>query len=135
MPYKRCPFCMEEIQDSALKCKECSSVLYAVQASSQPERMQPCARQTYWLPIPSLVLGILCTLIFMDGSSSDAATLLGGLLFGALALGLGVVSVARQQLGRGMAITGIVLGSIVLLAFIGRWSEVTLGGRYEMPVL
>jgi hypothetical protein len=117
---KRCPFCMEEIHDGALKCKECGSLLYTIQASSQAERMQFCARETYWLPIPSLILGILCILILMDGSSFDAKTLLGGLLFSALALGLGMASVARQQLGRGMAIAGIVLGSIALLAFIGQ---------------
>ena len=78
MPQKRCPFCTEDIQDGALKCKECGSLLYAIQAFSQAERMQSCTGETYRLPIPSLILGILSMLTLMDGASFDAETLLGG---------------------------------------------------------
>ena len=35
MPQNRCPFCMEDIRDGAPKCKECGSLLCAIQASSQ----------------------------------------------------------------------------------------------------
>lgn len=74
---------------------------------------------SYWLPIPSLVLGILCMLALFDESGWDQDTVAGLVLFAMTGLVLGVISVCRQTLGRGMAIAGIVMASIGLLAALG----------------
>jgi hypothetical protein len=75
---------------------------------------------TYGLPIPSLVLGIICVLALLDDSPWDSDTLAGGYMFAIAGLVLGIISVARQAKGRGMAIAGIVMCSITLLALVGQ---------------
>jgi hypothetical protein len=120
MTQRRCPFCMEAIHDGALKCKECGSLLYSLPASPHARRVQLSAGETSWLPVPSLILGLLCVLTLMNGTQFEAETRLGGVLFSGAALGLGPASLIRQQLGRGLAITGIVFGRMALLAFLGQ---------------
>jgi amino acid transporter len=61
------------------------------------------------LAITALVLGILAVL--------SCWTLVGGYLFGALAIIFGLIAVLRSG-GKGMAITGLILGAIGLIATI-----------------
>jgi hypothetical protein len=96
MTQRRCPFCMEAIHDGALKCKECGSLLYSLLASPHARSVQPWVGETYWLPVPSSILGILCVLTLMDGAQFEAETRLGGVLFSGAALGLGTASLIRQ---------------------------------------
>lgn len=39
---KKCPFCSEEIQDDAIKCRHCSSALIANEAGSGKINKLPC---------------------------------------------------------------------------------------------
>jgi hypothetical protein len=70
---------------------------------------------TYWFPIPSLVLGILCMLALFDDSDWDKDTINGMILFGAVGLILGIVAITRQKKGLGMAIAGVAMSSFALL--------------------
>ncbi len=91
--------------------------------SSIPSSTSPTKDEgTYWLPIPSLVLGILCILALFDDSGWDKDTIAGMALFAVTSLVLGIVSVSKQERGKGMAIAGIVLSSVSLLALIGMQS-------------
>lgn len=74
---------------------------------------------TYWLPIPSMVLGIFCMLILFDPSPWDNDTVAGFLLFSGAGLILGIFGVAKQAKGRGMSIAGIVMNSISVLCGLG----------------
>lgn len=74
---------------------------------------------TLWLPIPSLILGLISFFSLFDDSSWDEDQVAGLVLFSGIAITLGAVSLAKQGLGKGMAISGVVLGSIGLLAAIG----------------
>lgn len=74
---------------------------------------------TYWLPIPSLVLGIFCMLILFDPSPWDKDTIAGFLLFSGAGLTLGIFGVAKQTKGRGMSIAGIIMNSISVLCGLG----------------
>lgn len=44
-PVKRCPFCAEEIQDEAIKCRWCGSMLTDGPTSTQPQRIEDDALQ------------------------------------------------------------------------------------------
>lgn len=66
--------------------------------------------------ITALVLGMLCVLAILDDSEwSDDATA-GMALFSVVGLVLGIVSLRISRRGRGMAVTGIVVSVIGLLA-------------------
>jgi hypothetical protein len=67
-----------------------------------------------------MVFGILVTLMCFDTSRWTSDEINGGALFAIAGLTLGIISVSRQPKGRGMAVAGIVLSSIGLLAVIGR---------------
>jgi hypothetical protein len=67
-----------------------------------------------------MIIGIVFALGIFDNSRWDSDTINGAAAFCILGLVLGIVSVCRQQKGRGMAVAGIVLSSIGLLSVVGR---------------
>ena len=74
---------------------------------------------SYWLPIPSMILGIISILACFDDSAWDSDTITGLAVFAIAGLVLGIVSISNQEKGKGMAITGITLSSIAILVLIG----------------
>lgn len=116
-----CPLCKEEIQEGALKCKHCVSMLIPAQASlQQNETVQDtptnnAKAETIALPITSMVLGIVAVLGGISVSHFDKDALLGTAMLSLAGLILGIVCVAKQKKGKGMAIAGIVLGSVGIL--------------------
>jgi len=74
---------------------------------------------TYWLPVPSMILGIFVMLACFDESNWDNDTIVGAYLFIILSLILGIISVSIQKEGKGMAIAGITLSILSALIVIG----------------
>ena len=77
---------------------------------------------TYWLPIPSMIIGIMITIDILNGTKWDTDTTNLALVLSVGGLAMAIVSISRQRKGRGMAIAGIVLCSIGLLNVLGRMS-------------
>lgn len=113
----KCPFCLEEIKAGALKCKHCGSTI--VDSSQLHNSTLQKENGTLWLPLPSMIIGIICFMALLDDSDWDADTFVGAVAMAIASLTLGIISLSVQKLGKGMAITGIVLSSIALLAIIG----------------
>lgn len=112
-----CRECGKEIHESAVKCPQCgiyqhNSTQTAFQAVDGP----------LWVPIVSLILGIICVLALFDESEWDADIIFGFVTSSVASLVLGIVSINKQKNGKGMAITGVILSSIALLVLIGYYS-------------
>jgi hypothetical protein len=90
--------------------------------SVNSKRIEDRSSGTLWLPVPSLILGLVAFLSLFDDSGWDEDQIAGLTLFSGLAVALGVMALARQHLGKGMAISGVVLGSIGLLCAIGMFN-------------
>lgn len=109
-----CRGCGKEIHETAVSCPQCGAVQHVSVRS--PQNLSG----TLWLPVPSLILGIIGVLALFDESSWDRDLYIGTLTLSVAAIVLGGVSISAQERGRGMSIAGIVLGVIGFLGVIGR---------------
>jgi len=103
-----------------LQNKEVLSDKTHTQSDSRPTPTQPSnsVHETYWLPIPSLVLGICSCVVLLDESQLDVESIAYQLFASAGALVLGIRSLTTQKKGKKMAIAGIVMGTIAILGGI-----------------
>jgi|JI6StandDraft_1071083.scaffolds.fasta_scaffold744731_1 hypothetical protein len=109
-----CRGCGKEIHETAVSCPHCGAVQHVTVKSPQNQS------GTLWLPVPSLILGIIVVLALFDESSWDKDQYMGIFTCIVAAIVLGGFGISTQERGRGMSIAGIVLGVIGLLGVIGR---------------
>lgn len=114
-----CRCCGKEIHETAPACPHCGGVQHSVVGNFSHKATDG----PLWVPITSLVLGIICVLALFDDSQWDKDTIMGLGSFSVAGLVLGAISLNKQKAGKGMAITGVVLSSIALLAFIGMFAN------------
>lgn len=109
-----CHGCGKQIHETAPTCPHCG-------APQKIEKKIPESRSPHWTSITSFVTGIVSFLMMLTESagtwSQDA--IVGGLLLGAIPVVFGIISLSKKQAGRWMAITGLILGPIVILVTMG----------------
>lgn len=110
-----CRGCGHQIHETAISCPQCG----AQQSPPTTNRTQTAADGSLWLPVPALVCGLIPVLGLFAPDDIDTEQALGMLLFATTAVVLGSISLAKQKRGKGMAIAGVVLGGIGLLAAFG----------------
>ena len=90
---------MEEIEEAAIRCDHCNSQL--ILSTSSTEVRVPFSiekRGSLWLPVLSLVLGILGLVLLFRPSDWAQETIYGSLFLASLALVLGIISIVKKQL-------------------------------------
>jgi hypothetical protein len=112
-----CRGCGKEIHESAPTCPQCGAV------QKVPASAALAADGPKWMGITSLVLGIICFLILFDEEPMDKDTIIGFLMFATVSIVFGAVSVKSYITAKKMAIAGIVLSSISVLALIGMHTQ------------
>ena len=108
-----CRGCGKQIHETAESCPQCGA----------PQVGFPTQKANYhWSSIAALISGIVVFLMAMtepDGKW-DGDTVLGGMILGSIPIAFSLYSFSISEYkSRWMAITGITLGIIVVLASIG----------------
>jgi len=128
MHTKLCGACYTTIHAAAEICPRCGGRQMPWLRLMQQPRQYPSG--TLWLPVPALIVAITTLLLAFgilagddwgDLSRKDAIETIAGLAsFVAIAVALGIASLASQQRGQGMAIAAIVI-SLLSMLFMAGW--------------
>jgi len=109
-----CRGCAKEIHETAPTCPQCGAKQYIA---------APASPRSPWMAIVSLVFGILSALSLFDDAEWNNDTIVGLGVFSAIGLILGIINITQKRSGQNMAIVGIILSAISLLASIGLYNQ------------
>lgn len=114
----KCPYCNNPIPVGVNNCPNCGA---PVQQQSCNGGQQPVEAYPKWMPLTSMILGIvsfLCLLGLDESDLEDEETCLGGFIIASLSLIFGIIALAKKYPQKALSITGIVLAGLTLLMLI-----------------
>lgn len=118
---------MEDIQDGAIRCKHCKAELvltdprYQYSNNSQQAYVPAPEAPTPWFQIVTMIVGLVIVyLVLVAEDPSDKDTIVGCFTFSIIQITLGIGAINASKHGRGMAITGLILGVLSFLIACGR---------------
>lgn len=120
-----CPFCMEEIADGAIKCKHCKTELVqTVPAHHYSHNIQQLfvpvpEAPTPWFQITTLITGVVLIVLMLITDPWDKDAIIGGFSLSSIQIAMGIGAINVSTHGRGMAISGLVLGVLSFLITCG----------------
>jgi hypothetical protein len=114
-----CRGCGHGVHQTATACPLCGAPQSSATLHLSPHAAGQAGDASPWLAGFSLALGLICILALFDPSDWDSDTLIGYFSLAIAGLATGIGSTAAGHSGRSMAIVGIVLSSVALLAGIG----------------
>lgn len=88
------------------------------QTESRPTSVQQ-NNNSHWTSITSFILGLVVNVIGMATPKWDKDATIGGIILGVIPIIFGLISISIGKSGRWMAITGVILGSIMILISLG----------------
>lgn len=111
-----CRGCGHQIHETAQSCPQCGAVNASLATRKAINENQG---GTLWLPVPSLICGLIVVAALFDPDDWEMDQVIGGIGVAITAIVLGGISLARQKRGSGMAIAGLILGILGLLGALG----------------
>ena len=116
---------MEDIQDGAIRCKHCKTELVHTAPTHQysPNIQQPFVAApevpTPWFQIITLITGVVLIVIILITDPWDKDAIIGGFSLCSIQIAMGIGAINVSSHGRGMAISGLVLGILSFLITCG----------------
>ena len=107
-----CRGCGKQIHETAQNCPQCGAIQSTVAGKEKH----------HWASIVALISGVVVLLMAFTESDGqwDKDAILGGLVLGAVPISFALYSFTQpQKNGRWMAVTGLILGILVVLIALG----------------
>lgn len=118
---------MEDIRDGAIRCKHCKTELvltgptHRSSHNSQQVFLQVPEVPTPWFQIVTMIVGmVIVFLVLVAEDPKDKDTIVGCFSVSIIQISLGIGAINASQYGRGMGITGLILGILSFLIACGR---------------